>query len=186
MIVIHKRSGRLRISRNVDSKYEDVARSLRRLQIQPVGENIASVELNNGVIGVAGADMVHVPLVKGAIVEIDGRCAKDVKSPGGVRLSNENDPGIKWELIPGVEAVAILLDLSRVYDIAEYSKHFPIRIERDGTIRSVDKEGRSKGEISLGVYHVKNADGEWRTLPKHQDIKKLVKEYGGDDYQEVY
>lgn len=70
MIVIHKRSGRLRISRNVDSKYEDVARSLRRLQIQPVGENIASVELNNGVIGVAGADMVHVPLVKGAIVEI--------------------------------------------------------------------------------------------------------------------
>ena len=55
MIVIHKRSGRLRISRNVDSKYEDVARSLRRLQIQPVGENIASVELNNGVIGVAGA-----------------------------------------------------------------------------------------------------------------------------------
>lgn len=121
MIVVHKRSGRLRISRNVDSKYEDVARSLRRLQIQPVGENIASVELNNGVIG-----------------------------------------------------------------IAEYSKHFPIRIERDGTIRSVDKEGRSKGEISLGVYHVKNADGEWRTLPKHQDIKKLVKEYGGDDYQEVY
>lgn len=66
MIVIHKRSGRLRISRNVDSKYEDVARSLRRLQIQPVGENIASVELNNGVVGVAGADMVHIPLVKGA------------------------------------------------------------------------------------------------------------------------
>lgn len=40
MIVVNKRSGRLRISRNVDSKYEDVARSLRRLQIQPVGKNI--------------------------------------------------------------------------------------------------------------------------------------------------
>ena len=186
MIVIHKRSGRLRISRNVDSKYEDVAKSLRRLQIQPVGENIASVELNNGVVGVAGADMVHIPLVKGAIVEIDGQSAKDVKSPGGVRLSNENDPGIKWELIPGVEAVAVLLDLSQTYDVVEYSKHYPIRVERDGTIRSVDKEGRSKGEISRGVYHVKNADGEWRTLLKYKDLKELVKEYGGDDYQEVY
>lgn len=186
MIVIHKRSGRLRISRNVDSKYEEAAKSLRRLQVQPVGENIASIELNNGVIGVAGADMIHIPLVKGAIVEIDGRCAKDVKSPGGMRLSNENDPGIRWELIPGVEAVGVLLDLSQAYDIAEYSKCFPIRVERDGTIRSVDKEGHSKGEISRGVYHVKNANGEWRTLPKHQDLKELVKEYGGDDYQEVY
>ena len=89
MIVIHKRSGRLRISRNVDSKYEDVARSLRRLQVQPVGENIASVELNNGVVGVAGADMVHIPLVKGAIVEIDGQCAKDVKSPREVLCRSE-------------------------------------------------------------------------------------------------
>ena len=186
MIVVHKRSGRLRISRNVDSKYEDVARSLRKLQIQPAGKNIASVELNNGVIGVAGADMVHVPLVKGAIVEIDSRCAKDVKSPEGVRLSNENDPGIKWELIPSVEAVAVLFDLSRVYDIAEYSKHFPIRIMRDGTIRSVDRDGKTKGEIALGVYHVKNADGEWRTLPKHKDLKALTREYGGDDYQDVY
>lgn len=186
MIVIHKRSGRLRISRNADSKYEEVAKSLRRLQIQPVGENIASIELTNGVVGVAGADMVHIPLVKGAIVEIDGQSAKDVKSPGGVRLSNENDPGIRWELIPGIEAVAVLLDLSQAYDIVEYSKHFPIRVMRDGTIRSVDRDGKTKGEIALGVYHVKNADGEWRTLPKHQDLKALVAEYGGDDYQDVY
>lgn len=88
--------------------------------------------------------------------------------------------------LAGADGVHVPLDLSQAYDIVEYSKHFPIRIERDGTIRSVDKEGRSKGEISLGVYHVKNADGEWRTLPKHQDLKALVAEYGGDDYQDVY
>lgn len=56
----------------------------------------------------------------------------------------------------------------------------------DGTIRSVDRDGKTKGEIALGVYHVKNADGEWRTLPKHQDLKALTREYGGDDYQDVY
>lgn len=43
-----------------------------------------------------------------------------------------------------------------------------------------------KGGIALGVYHVKNVDGEWRTLPKHQDLKALVAEYGANDYQEVY
>ena len=54
------------------------------------------------------------------------------------------------------------------------------------TIRSVDRDGKTKGEIALGVYHVKNADGEWKTLPKHQDLKALTREYGGDDYQDVY
>lgn len=186
MIVINKRANRFRVKLDVNAKYEDAAKSLRRLQIQPVGANIASIELNNGVIGLAGADGVHVPLVHGAVIEIDSQHAKDLENPSGVRLGKQSDGGILWKLIPGVEAVAVLLDLSQAYDIVEYSKHFPIRIERDGTIRSVDKEGRSKGEISPGVYHVKNADGEWRTLPKHQDLKALVAEYGGDDYQDVY
>lgn len=92
MIVINKRANRFRVKLDVNAKYEDAAKSLRRLQIQPVGANIASIELNNGVIGLAGADGVHVPLVH----------------------------------------------------------------------------------------------GEWRTLPKHQDLKALVAEYGGDDYQDVY
>lgn len=186
MIVINKRANRFRVKLDVNAKYEDAAKSLRRLQIQPVGANIASIELNNGVIGLAGADGVHVPLVHGAVIEIDSQHAKDLENPSGVRLGKQSDEGILWKLIPGIEAVAVLLDLSQAYDIVEYSKHFPIRIERDGTIRSVDKVGRSKGEISLGVYHVKNADGEWRTLPKHQDLKALVAEYGGDDYQDVY
>jgi len=55
------------------------------------------------------------------------------------------------------------------------------------TIDYYDHEnGKPKGRIELGVYHVKNADGEWRTLPKHQDLKALTGEYGGDDYQDVY
>ena len=91
MIVIRKRTNRFRVKLDVNAKYEDAAKSLRRLQIQPVG-----------------------------------------------------------------------------------------------AIRSVDRDGKTKGEIALGVYHVKNADGEWRTLPKHQDLKALVAEYGADDYQDVY
>lgn len=56
MIVINKRTNRFRVKLDVNAKYEDAAKSLRRLQIQPVGSNIASIELNNGVIGLAGAD----------------------------------------------------------------------------------------------------------------------------------
>lgn len=186
MIVINKRINRFRVKLDVNAKYEDAAKSLRRLQIQPVGENIASIELNNGVIGLAGADGVHVPLVHGTVIEIDSKHAVDLKNPSGVRLGNQSDEGILWELIPGMEAVAVVLDLSKGRDIVEYSKHFPIRVMRDGTIRSVDRDGTSRGEISLGVYHVKNADGEWRTVPKHEDLKKLVKEYGGDDCQDVH
>ena len=106
MIVIHKRSNRLRVRVNVDAKYEDVAESLQRLQRQPVGENIHSIDLVKGVVGVAGADGVCIPLVKGAIVEIDAKSAKDVKSPSGMHLKNENDAGIRWELIPSLEARA--------------------------------------------------------------------------------
>lgn len=56
MIVINKRANRFRVKLDVNAKYEDAAKSLRRLQIQPVGANIASIELNNGVIGLAGAE----------------------------------------------------------------------------------------------------------------------------------
>lgn len=49
MIVINKRTNRFRVKLDVNAKYEDAAKSLRRLQIQPVGSNIASIELNNGV-----------------------------------------------------------------------------------------------------------------------------------------
>lgn len=77
MIVINKRTNRFRVKLDVNAKYEDAAKSLRRLQIQPVGANIASIELNNGVIGLAGADGVHVPLVHGAVIEIDSQHAKD-------------------------------------------------------------------------------------------------------------
>jgi hypothetical protein len=186
MIVINKRRNRFRVKLDVNAKYEEAAKSLRRLQIQPVGKNIASIELNNGVISLAGADGIHVPLVHGAVIEIDSKCATALKNPSGVRLGKQSDEGILWELIPGIEAVALLLDLSKGRDIVEYSKYFPIRVMRDDTIRSVDRDGKTKGEISLGVYHVKNAEGEWRTLPKDQSLKALVKEYGGDDYQDVY
>lgn len=186
MIVINKRTNRFRVKLDVNAKYEDAAKSLRRLQIQPVGANIASIELNNGVIGLAGEDGVHVPLVPGAVIEIDSKHAVNLENPLGVRLGKQSDEGILWELIPGMEAMAVLLDLSHARDIVEYSKHFPIRVMRDGTIRSVDRDGKTKGEIPLGVYHVKNADGEWRTVPMHQDLKELVNEYGGDDCQDVH
>ena len=47
------------------------------------------------------------------------------------RLGKENDAGILWELVPGVE-------------------------------------------------------GEWSTLPKHSDLREVVKKYGGDDHHKVY
>ena len=103
MIVINKRTNRFRVKLDVNAKYEDAAKSLRRLQIQPVGSNIASIELNNGVIGLAGADGVHVPLVHGAVIEIDSQHAKDLENPSGVRLGKQSDEGILWELIPGIE-----------------------------------------------------------------------------------
>lgn len=34
------------------------------------------------------------------------------------------------------------------------------------------------------VLHVSRGRGP--TLPKDKDLKELVKEYGGDDYQDVY
>lgn len=185
MIVINKRSSRFRVRLGVNARYEDAAESLRRLQKQPVGENIASIMLNKGVIGLAGADGVHVPLVNGTVIEIDGKHAETLKDPTGVQLSKQSDAGILWELIPSVEAVAVLLDLSIPRDVVEYSKCFPVQIEHDG-IWVLDENGKPKGRIELGVYHVKKANGEWRTLPKHYDLEALVKEYGGDDYQKVY
>ncbi len=185
MIVINKRTSRFRVRLGVNARYEDAAESLRRLQKQPVGANITSIMLNKGVIGLAGADGVHVPLVHSTVIEIDGQHAEDLKDPSGVRLSKQSDAGILWELIPSVEAVAVLLDLSIPRDVVEYSKCFPVQIEHDG-VWALDENGKPKGRIELGVYHVKNADGEWRTLPKHQDLKALTREYGGDDYQDVY
>ena len=124
------------------------------------------VTLNNGVIGIAGADGVHVPLTGTKVVEINRESAKILDGNGGARLDRETDAGIRWTLIPGVDAVAVLLDLSQT---------------RDGTITGVDRNG----EIPRGVYHVKTPSGEWRTLPKHTDIKDLVVKYGGDNYQET-
>lgn len=95
MIVIHKRSNLLRVRLNVNAKYEEVAESLQRLQRQPVGRNIHSIDMVDGVVGLAGADGVRIPLVQGAIVEIDLWRAKDVKSPSGIQLKNENDAGIR-------------------------------------------------------------------------------------------
>ena len=132
MIVINKRSSRFRVRLGVNARYEDAAESLRRLQKQPVGENIASIMLNKGVIGLAGADGVHVPLVNGTVIEIDGKHAETLKDPTGVQLSKQSDAGILWELIPSVEAVAVLLDLSIPRDVVEYSKCFPVQIEHDG------------------------------------------------------
>ena len=185
MIVIHKKNNRFRVKLGINARYEDAAESLRRLQKQPVGENISSIMLNKGVIGLAGADGVHVPLVHGTIVEIDGQRAEALKDASAVPLGKQSDAGILWELVPGVEAVAVLLDLSMPRDVVEYSKRFPVQIEHDG-VWALDENGDPKGRIALGVYHVKNAEGEWRTLPKDQDLKALVKEYGGDDYQKVY
>lgn len=185
MIVINKRSNRFRVKLSVNARYEDAAESLRRLQKQPVGENISSIMLNKGVIGLAGADGVHVPLVNGIVVEIDSQRATALKNASGVQLGKQSDAGILWELVPGVEAVAVLLDLSTPRDVVEYSKYFPVQIEHDG-VWGLDGNGKLRGRIELGVYHVKTADGEWRTLPKDQDLKALVKEYGGDDYQKVY
>lgn len=185
MIVINKRSNRFRVKLSVNARYEDAAESLRRLQKQPVGDNISSIMLNKGVIGLAGADGVHVPLVNGIVVEIDSQRATALKNASGVRLGKQSDAGILWELVPGIEAVAVLLDLSIPRDVVEYSKHFPVQIEHDG-VWALDENGDPKGRIALGVYHVKNAEGEWRTLPKDQDLKALVEEYGGDDYQKVY
>lgn len=185
MIIIHKKRNRFRVRLSVNARYEDAAESLRRLQKQPVGENIASIMLSKGVIGLAGADGFHVPLVHGTIIEIDGQRAEALKNASGVRLGKESDAGILWELVPGVEAVAVLLDLSMPRDIVEYSKYFPVQIEQDG-VRVLDENGKPGERLDLGVYHVKNADGEWSTLPKHSDLRDLVKKYGGDDYHKAY
>ena len=186
MIVINKRIGRFRVKLDINAKYEEAARSLRRLQIQPVGKNIASIELNAGEIGLAGADRIHVPLVQGVILEIDSRHAKNMENPSGVRLSNRNDAGILWELIPSLDAVAVLLDLSHARDVVEYSKHFPIRVERDGSVWGLNGDGKPDKKIDRSVYHVKTADGEWRVEPKTRALKTLVREYGGDDYRDVH
>lgn len=185
MIVIHKKRNRFRVRLSVNARYEDAAESLRRLQKQPVGENIASIMLDKGVIGLAGEDGVHVPLVHGTVIEIDGQRAEALKNASGVRLGKESDAGILWELVPGVEALAVLLDLSIPRDIVEYSKHFPVQIERDG-VRVLDENGKPGERLNLGVYHVKDADGEWSTLPKHSDLREVVKKYGGDDHHKVY
>lgn len=185
MIVINKRTSRFRVRLSVNARYEDAAESLRRLQKQPVGENIASIMLDKGVIGLSGEDGFHVPLTHGTVIEIDGQRAEVLKDPTGVRLSKQSDAGILWELVPGVEALAVLLDLSIPRDVVEYSKHFPVQIERDG-VRALDENGKPGERLDLGVYHVKDADGEWSTLPKHYDLEALVKEYGGDDHQKVY
>lgn len=185
MIVIHKKHNKFRVRLNDNARYEDAAESLRRLQKQPVGENITSIMLNKGVIGLAGADGVHVPLVHGTIIEIDGQRAEALKNASGVRLGKESDAGILWELVPGVEAVAVLLDLSMPRDVVEYSKCFPVQIEWDG-IRVLDENGKPGERLNLGVYHVKDADGEWSTLPKHSDLREVVKKYGGDGHHKVY
>lgn len=185
MIVINKRNNRFRVRLSVNARYEDAAESLRRLQKQPVGENIASIMLDKGVIGLAGTDGVHVPLTYGTVIEIDGRRAEALKNASGVTLGKQSDAGILWELVPGVEALAVLLDLSIPRDVVEYSKHFPVQIERDG-IRVLDENGKPGERLDLGVYHVKNADGEWSTLPKHSDLREVVKKYGGDDHHKVY
>ena len=185
MVVIHKKNNKFRVKLSVNARYEDAAESLRRLQKQPVGENIASIMLNKEVIGLAGADGVHVPLVHDTIIEIDGQRAEALKNASGVRLGKESDAGILWELVPGVETVAVLLDLSMSRDIVEYSKCFPVQIELDG-IRVLDENGKPGERLDLGVYHVKDADGEWSTLPKHSDLREVVKKYGGDDHHKVY
>lgn len=185
MIVIHKKSNRFRVRLNVNARYEDAAESLRRLQKQPVGENIASIMLSKGVIGLAGADGVHVPLVHGTVIEIDGQRAEALKDASGVRLGKQSDAGILWELVPGVEALAVLLDLSIPRDVVEYSKHFPVQIEHD-EVRVLDENGKPGERLNLGVYHVKDADGEWSTLPKHSDLREVVRKYGGDDHHKVY
>lgn len=185
MIVINKRSNRFRVKLSVNAKYEDAAESLRRLQKQPVGDNISSIMLNKGIIGLAGADGVHVPLVNGVVIEIDSQRATALKNASGVQLGKQSDAGILWELVPGVEAVAVLLDLSMPRDVVEYSKHFPVQIEHDG-IRVLDENGKPGERLDLGVYHVKDADGEWSTLPKHSDLREVVRKYGGDDHHKVY
>lgn len=185
MIVIHKKNNRFRVRLSVNARYEDAAESLRRLQKQPVGENIASIMLDKRVIGLAGADGVHVPLVHGTVIEIDSQRAEALKNASGVPLGKQSDAGILWELVPGVEAVAILLDLSISRDVVEYSKHFPVQIEHDG-IRVLDENGKPGERLNLGVYHVKDADGEWSTLPKHSDLREVVRKYGGDDHHKVY
>ena len=68
MIVINKRSNRFRVKLSVNAKYEDAAESLRRLQKQPVGDNISSIMLNKGVIGLAGADGVNLERIEGGYV----------------------------------------------------------------------------------------------------------------------
>lgn len=186
MIVIHKRNNLLRVRLNVNAKYEEVAESLQRLQRQPVGRNIHSIDMVDGVVGLAGADGVRIPLVQGAIVEIDLWRAKDVKSPSGIQLKNENDAGIRWDLIPRLDAVAVLLDLTLIRDVVEYSKHFPIRVDHEGPIMSLDENGDPKGRIDRSVYHVKTADGEWKVESKNQGLRDLTEKYGGDDYQKVY
>lgn len=185
MIVIRKKNDRFRVKLGINARYEDAAESLRRLQKQPVGENIASIMLDKGVIALAGADGVHVPLTYGTVIEIDGQRAEALKNASGVRLGKESDAGILWELVPGVEAVAVLLDLSTARDVVEYSKHFPVQIERDG-VCVLDENGKPGERLNLGVYHVKDADGEWSTLPKHSDLREVTKKYGGDDYHKVY
>ena len=185
MIVINKRNNRFRVRLSVNARYEDAAESLRRLQKQPVGDNIASIMLNKGVIGLAGADGVHVPLTHGTVIEIDGRRAGALKNASGVPLGKQSDAGILWELVPGVDALAVLLDLSIPRDVVEYSKCFPVQIERDG-IRVLDENGKPGERLALGVYHVKDAKGEWSTLPKHSDLREVVKKYGGDDHHKVY
>ena len=99
MIVIHKRSNRFRVKLSVNAKYEDAAESLRRLQKQPVGDNITSIMLNKGVIGLAGADGAHVPLVNGIAVEIDSQRATALKNASSVRFGKQSDAGILWELL---------------------------------------------------------------------------------------
>lgn len=185
MIVIHKRNNRFRVKLGINARYEDATESLRRLQMQPVGENIASIMLDKGVIGLAGADGVHVPLTHGTVIEIDSQRAEALKNASGVRLGKESDAGILWELVPGVEALAVLLDLSIARDIVEYSKHFPVQLEHDG-VRVLDENGKPGERLDLGTYHVKGADGEWSTLPKHSDLREVVKKYGGDDHHKVY
>ena len=185
MIVIHKKNNRFRVRLSVNARYEDAAESLRRLQKQPVGENIGSIMLSKGVIGLAGADGVHVPLTHGAVIEIDGQRAESLKDASGVRLGKESDAGILWELVPRVEAVAVLLDLSIPRDIVEYSKPFPVQIER-ADVRVLDENGKPGERLDLGVYHVKDADGEWSTLPKHSDLREVVRKYGGGGHHKVY
>lgn len=108
------------------------------------------------------------------------------------RLEFEFDTGIDpltGEKRPPVRAVSRpedRFDLTLIRDVVEYSKHFPIRVDHEGPIMSLDENGDPKGRIDRSVYHVKTADGEWKVESKNQDLRDLTEKYGGDDYQKVY